>query len=391
MPQYPGDTLSMMVSRVLAAKPNAQQSEIVRSINARIRSVINARIYWSDLLARRIVSIPDPYVTGTVSYTRGSSLIAGTNTSWPVNDVVNTTASNAVLDTGFQEITPASMANIAVDTMLFCDSGNGNQETVAVVQTTPISFWAKFTKTHSANMTLTSSSLAGLQIYPGTNYPVFTVRAVRNATQIELDNPWGGPNLSDQGYQIYKGYTTIDPNLKVVIDIVDQQQGIRLETYIPVEYANSRDPQRTDQGDPIGLVQYTPSEAGSMQFEIWPRATSARQLYVLCGLQWPDLIQENDRPPSFIDPSIFVDGAIADALRIKNVRFGPSSNGVDPWFNPELAMQYEQKFQYGLEVAKNADEAKAQRAYSQNRNWLVAGAGARFWMSHDSDLMFGRF
>jgi hypothetical protein len=377
-----------MVSRVLQAKPNAQQSEVVRSLNARIRAAINSRIYWSDLLSKRIISIPDAYTTGTVTFNPGSTMVAGIGTGFPISDQVNTgpQAGVGLQDIGYQEITPLDMTGIAVDTLLLVDAA-GRPETVAVVETTPVSFWAKFQFPHDPNFTITSSSLAGLQIYAGSNYPIFTVKSVRDASTLEIDNPWGGPQLANQTYQIYKGYTTIDPNLKVIIDIVDQQVGRRLETYVPVTAVNSTDPQRTAAQDPLALLPLFPTESGSMLYEIWPRSTTARQLYVLVGLQWPELRMENDRPPWFIDPNLFVQGAIADMLRIKNVKFGPlNPNPVDPWHDPNLAREYEAMFQFGLQQCVNSDESKAQRAYSREYNEILTAGGANYWRAHDGDL-----
>lgn len=386
MPQY-NDTLSTMVSRVLAAKPNAQQSEVVRQINERIRSAINSQIYWADLLVRRIISIPAPYTTGTLSLATASTFaIGGGTTSFPVNDVVNTTSNTQVFDYGFQQIFPASMAGIAVDRYLYCDAGNQSvAETVAVVQISPTSFWAKFNNPHATAFTMTSSSLAGLQLNVGMSYPIYTCRAIRDANTVEMDNPWGGPPLTSVQYQLYLIYATIDPNLKVLLDCIDQVAGRVISVYVPVEIVDKIDPQRTATGDPLALVQHSPSEAGSFCQEIWPAPQNARQLWVLCGLQWPELIIDSDRPPWFMDPNMFVNGAIADALRIKNIRFAADS---DPYFNPQLARDYEMKYQNMLQLAVNANESKAQRAYSHNWEEIFGNLGANYWQRHDISVDF---
>jgi hypothetical protein len=120
-----------------------------------------------------------------------------------------------------------------------------------------------------------------------------------------------------------------------------------------------------------------------MMYEIWPRVTVGRQLDCLVGLQWPELKMPNDRPPWFIDSNLFVQGACADALRIKNIK---SVMDQDPWFNPELDREYESMYQYNLQMAANADEAKAQRAYSHQWDDILAAGGAQFWVGHDPDL-----
>lgn len=381
MPQY-NDTLATMVARVLQVKPNAQQSEVVRQINGRIRQAINARVYWSDLLTRRVIPFLAPYTTGTVSVTQNSAAVVGVSTAWPSNDVVGTTSSTAVNDIGYTQITPVSMTNINVDTLLYCDN-SGNPETVAVVEVTSSTFWAKFTKTHTTGFIMNSSSLAGQQFRLGTNWPIFTVLSVQNATNLTLDNPFGGSALSGSSYQILPMYVTIDPNLKVILGVVDQQVGRVLETYIPLERVDITDPQRSQTGDPLGLVQHSPTPAGSMTYEVWPAPGTARQLYVLCGLQWPELKMQNDRPPWFMDPNLFVTGACADALRIKNIR---SVMDQDPYWNPDLAMQYEQMYRIQLQEVVNSDEAKAQRAFNHDWQNILAAGGANYWKAHDPDL-----
>lgn len=381
MPAY-NDTLETMVARVLAAKPNAMKSEVVRQINARIREVIDGRIYWSDLLATRIISFPDAYTTGTVSTSYNSNKVTGAATSWPVSDTVNTVVQAGVQDIGYQEITPSSMTGISVGSLLYCDSA-GNPETVSVVEVTPVSFWAKFYNAHNPNFTVTASSLAGRQIRFGTNWPTFTVNAVTSPTELLMDMSFGGPALTGQPYQIMKIYVTIDANLKVILDVVDQQVGRKIEPYIPVEIVNQIDPQRSQTGDPFGLVQYTPNQSGIMQYEIWPAVSSSRQLSVICGLQWPELKDRYDRPPWFIDPNVFVTGAIAESLRIQNLN---SKMDRDPWYNPQVSMQYEQMFRLKLQEVVNADEAKAQRAYSHAYENLLSVGGAAYWRGHDQDV-----
>lgn len=383
MPQY-NDTLATMVARVLQAKPNAQQSEVVRQINARIRQVIDSRIYWSDLVTTRVIGFPAPYATGTVSTTYNSTTVTGSATAWPISDVVNTTSSTAVNDIGYTQITPASMTGIAVDTLLYCDSGGSNPETVAVVQVTPTTFWAQFQFTHSASFTMTSSSLAGQQLDVGETYPVFTVMSVQTATSLTVDQPFGATGISAQPYQIIKMYVTIDPNLKVILDCVDQLVGRQLEIYVPQQTVNLTDPQRAqNNSDPLAVVQRSASPSGTMLYEIWPAPGTSRQLWFLVGLQWPELKMPNDRPPSFIDPNIFVTGAIADSLRIKNIRLATDQ---DPFWNPELAMQYEQMFRIRLQECVNADEAKAQQAFKHEWQNILAAGGANYWKQHDPDL-----
>jgi hypothetical protein len=153
--------------------------------------------------------------------------------------------------------------------------------------------------------------------------------------------------------------------------------------YVPSTEIDKRDPQRSATGDPLCLAQHSPTEAGSFAYEIWPASMLARQLWVLCGLQWPELQLSTDRPPWFIDSTVFVYGAIADALRIKNIRMAADT---DPYFNPQLADKYEIKYEQGVQLAINSNQAKAQTDFQVNRLPGLYGMGSTYMQSHDADL-----
>jgi hypothetical protein len=365
-------------------KPNANQSEVVRAINSRIVALTDAQVFWADMIKRRIISIPAPYTTGTISLATGSQFaLGGGTTLFPVNDRVNTLSTTGVQDFGYQEIAPALMTNIAPDSMLFCDATGMFPEAVAVTNVTPVSFFAKFNYPHNPNFTITSSSLAGLQLNIGNNYPKFTVRSVRDASTLELDLPFGGLPLANVAYQIQLLYTPIDANLKVILSCVDQLVGRQLMLYVPVQEIDRKDPQRTAIGDPLCLVQHSPTEAGNFCVELWPAPLGARQLGVLCQTSWPPLELDTDPPPWFIDSTVFVYGACADLLRIKNVRF---ASETDPFFNPQLAQEYEVKYEQGLIRAVNNNQAKTQTSFSVDRLPGMYGMGAGYWQKHDGDL-----
>jgi hypothetical protein len=117
--------------------------------------------------------------------------------------------------------------------------------------------------------------------------------------------------------------------------------------------------------------------------EVWPWQTTAYSIPVLYNRQWPDLIQPTDRPPGFINPSVIIDGAIADALRRQDLRDN-SPGGKDPYFNPALAREFDQKFLAGAIAAANADEERCQQRLSSSLTNYGGGLGpnASYWQSH---------
>lgn len=374
------DTLFTMRGRVKQVKPNADPTAIRDFINDRIRYLIDSQPFWADLVKRGVLGCPQAYATGQVSLTTNSPTVTGSATAWPVNNVSNTTIPSGVREFGAPlQVAPASMAGIAVDSFLYIDSG-GDPEAVAVLETTNTTFTANFLKRHNANCTVTQSSLAGLQIKLGAFYPVFTVRAIHSATELEIDIPWGGAPLTAAAYQIVKAYFSIAPDLKDIIALWDPTQGRPLAYHKSREYINIRDPQRTATGFPICLADWSPSESGSMQYELWPHQLTPYQIPILYARQWPVLKNPTDRPPFFINPSVIIDGAIADALRVNNQMMG--SEQADPFFNPRLADTYELKFKAGMEAAHNANQSKAQTELENWRNFTGYMPGGSWWQSH---------
>jgi hypothetical protein len=361
-------------------RPNMSSLQIAAFINDRIRQCMDVRPYWADLITPGILAIPDAYTTGTVSFTQSSKTVVGTGTAWPVSDLVNTTIPATVDSIGYVEVTPASMNNITPDSYLYIDAA-GDPETVAVVEVTGTTFTAKFTKFHAAGSTVTASSLSTRQLRIGTSFPIFTVASVQTTTQLTMTIAWGGASLSGAAYQIVKVYFTLASDVKDILVMVDTQFGgwpIRL--HVSINEMNWRDPQRAASGPPRELVDLAPNENGTMMYELWPRQDTARQLNFLYTKQWPELKNDNDRPPWFINPNVWVWGALADALMYK-------SGAQDPYFNPQLAQVYEQRFLQGVQDAKNADQSKAVTDFHYDFDRIYGALGGNFWIATDPSVV----
>lgn len=371
----------------MSFRPGVDRNLVQGWLNDRVRQALDSRTYWADLLSHGVLPIPNFYNSGTVNVTTGSTIVTGgipdTNgntTSWPINDKVNTTVAAGINEIGYVTVQPVSMQSIQPDTFLYVDAA-GTPETVAVVRTTATTFTAQFRYVHATlGTTLTSSSLTGQQFRLDESNPIFTVTSVQNANQLTLDLPWGNAAVTNSAYQIVKAYFTFAPDLKDLLFCIDAIQGIPLRIHVSVMEINWRDPQRSSTGPPLSVVDLAPSAGGSMQYELWPWQFGAYQLGFIYQKQWPDMLNDTDRPPWFINPSVFYYGALADALNFK-------VNEKDIYHNPKLAAYYEQRFMQGLEDAKNADESKFQRAFDFNFEQLFGSAGANFWQNHDPDVM----
>lgn len=378
-------TLFSLAAQVSAHKPNAKKTQIQKDLNARVRALLDFRASWSALITKFVINIPQATTTGGVTCISGSTAIAGIGTSWPYNDVVNTTLVGGNRQTGYQELTPASMQNIAVDTLLFVNDG-GYSEVAPVVEVSNSTFTALFQYSHNDGTAITTSSLAGLQLQLGPLLPVYTLlgvsSSVGSANTGIIDLPFGGATLTNSGYQLIKAYINI-PDLRSFVEVYDPQQGIPLATNISQAELDSIDAQRTSQGWPQCLADLAPSVSGTFQYELYPYQTTPYVIPVLYNKQWPEMKRPTDRPPYFINPSILIDGAIADALRRKDLR---DNNDKDPYHDPALARDFEQKFLAGAIAAAQADENKCQQALTSSRYQQGNIApGASFWQSHVND------
>lgn len=380
------DNLASMTGRVRQVKPNAQVTQIRGAINDRIRYIIDSQVFWADLLASSVLSMPDAYIAGTVALTNGSKTVTGSGTAWPVTDVTNTTIAAGVPEFGVATVAPVAMTGIQVDSFLYIDAGTA-PEAVAVLEVGRTTFKANFQKRHAANCTVTQSRLAGQQLAMGATEPIYTIRAVHSATELEIDQQWGITAMSGSAYQILKCYFTIAPDMKDIVALWDPTQGRPMAFHKSQDYLNYRDPQRTATGSPLVLADFIPTEAGTMQYELWPHQTISYQIPVLYCKQWPELKNPTDMPPWFINPSIIIAGATADALRIRNQQIG--SDAGDVFFDPKTAQIYESQFQAGMVAAINANQSKALTVLENYRQWFGYMPGGNWAQSHVGDEYYG--
>lgn len=373
-------SLGELVGRMRAVKPNLPATIAQDFINDRIRLIIDRQPCWSGNFEETILYIPPIYNTGSVSFSQNSRVLAGVGTSWPVNDVVNTTITGGVIRPGFQSVTPASMDGITADSYLYVDSG-GTPEVVSVLYVGPTSFTATFNLSHPAGCTVTSSSFAGRQIRCGNTFPIFTIEAITSPTQAILDMEWKASARSGIGYVIRQMYYTIAPNVKMLNTVVDQAQGIPpLRLDVPITEINRIDPQRISTGYPQMLANRGTNANGNMQWEIWPSPQEERQLRVFYFSQPPKLTTEGDRVPYFMNPTVLFYGAMADALRTK---IGPD----DAFYDPRGSRDYEQKFEAGYLDMAQADNEKLQQQFTTRGAGSGMPGGADWNRSHSIDAL----
>lgn len=374
-------TLEDMRGHIRRVRPGIDPNTVRDFLNQQVRSVLDRKAIWAGLIRRGVISIPSAYTTGTVAFTSGSDVVTGTDTAWAVSDVVNTTVAAAVTEVGLQWVTPASMAGIDVDSALYVD-GAGTPEVVTVVAIQATRFLADFRQAHSASFTLTASSLTGRQLRVSNQYPIYTVKAITSTTGMILDMAWAGTSLASTGYSVILMYVTLAPNMKHLIDVVDPVQPLQLTTHYSHRQLNFEDPQRIAGGPPYVLADMGPSPSGNMQYEIYPPQTAARQLHYIYTIQWPDMIANGDRPPFFINPNVFIYGALAQALRMK-------VSDKDVGYDPGVANQYERMAERDLAAAQIADDGKVQAQMDWEYQRIMGGRGSTWSQSHAVSGMQG--
>jgi hypothetical protein len=386
--QY-GQTLFDMQSSVERSRnpgggPGIDPTLVITFLNQRMRMVLNMRPYWSGLIGRGILNIPQSQSFANCTMTQGSNLVTSTGNSWPINDVVNTTLASTVSNPGYQSVMPASMTGITTDTLLYVDASGPNPEVVPVLEITPTNFKANFQYVHAAGATLTCSSFSYQQWVVGYMYPIYTVTAVTGANSLLIDQPWAGTTFANTTVTLRKQYYTFSTDLKDFISVVDPQQGISLTLHYPREQIDFDDPQRSAVDWPVKVVDYSPNLNFNMSYELWPNPTQQRQLYFTYVREWNQMVSRTDRPPSFLDPSILVYGALADAWKVKLP--GENVNG-----NLAISQQWEGMFKAAVYAAADADNGKRMAAYS----WPLGGGGLpggnNFWQAHDPDIWTGNY
>ena len=358
----PSASLWDMRGATLDVKPNCPASQADAFLNRRIQAV-TGRFRWSDTIRMGSLVVPDAYSTGSVSLTPGSTDVAGTDTAWPVNDLVNTTLTSDSRDTGFVELSPASMANIQQGMYVVIEMENPSiMEILPIRRIGPDTFTVYCRYQHNLGATVQASTLANRQL-SANNY-IFTITGILSATSAVMDRPWGGLAVTSNPYVIYLAYCQVTPTAKRPRFAYDALAGNVLNTEQTQDFLNMGDPQRTNTGDPEAMVMMAPHPAGVMQWELYPQQMTGRLINLVYEDGWPRLVNDNDLSPYFLNEEIFIAGAQADALMTKVI---PRDGRVDPFFDVNSAQFREGQYQTYLEDAIQQDAGRYQQ---QLDNWI---------------------
>lgn len=375
------ENFAQMVDHVLSYNPDCPPQLAKRRLNTRLRQVQDRRM-WGGLLVRGEISVPAAYGIGSVDVTRGSNIVTGHSTTWPVNDLVSTTLSTAITLLGeYQDVFPASMTNIETGDWVLLDDGLASMEPVLVISAGTNSFKAKPRIAHLVGTTITKSSIVRRQFRLGTVRPFYNIRAVTASQTLVLDLPYGHPGALGSNYNIVQVYVTLGQNLRMVWSVVNTAQGWRLRLNMPQEVLNTYDTWRQTTGWVYMLNDYVPDEIGRFQYELYPTPSMEQGFPYLAYRTVDNMVDDEDTPPPAIPSHLLVDGAIADVMMF---------NRKSPYYDPALASAFAQQFELDLQAAAISDDS----LYMQNLQWAFSRYpftqhGAAYWQSHDVDSVFG--
>ena len=100
-----------------------------------------------------------------------------------------------------------------------------------------------------------SPTMIGQQIrIGGLLYPFYTIVAYISPTQLLIDQPWAGPDVSGQAYTIYQIYYPVPVDFGYMYAIVSVKDGYKLWTNLTETDLAVMDPQRTTQGQTYAAV-----------------------------------------------------------------------------------------------------------------------------------------
>lgn len=240
--------------------------------------------------------------------------------------------------------------------------------------------------TGTATFTLGSAQVTGVntnwdttmvnrQIRAGFSTGWYNIQSVQGPTQLTLDLPWGNQSVGPSGYQITQTWVAPGPNIKRILECVNQRQGWRMRFDMPQAVGNYYDTWRTTTGWSFALLAKEPRADGSPQYEIYPAPTFQQVFPYLAYVQPPDLSQDGDTPATFVRSDILVLHGIKEALMYR----GKSSR----YYDPNIAAAKQKEFDLELvKMALNDDNQYPKDLLWDFQRYPYYQYGSQYMQSH---------
>jgi hypothetical protein len=220
--------------------------------------------------------------------------------------------------------------------------------------------------------------MVGMQVRSGFSTGYYNISAVNPTAQtLTIDLPWANATVTNAGYSILQTWVTLGPNIKYVLEMVNQRQGWRMGLNIPQAALNAWDTWRTTTGWTQILANKEPNAAGWPTYELWPSPTTQQAFPFLAYVQPPDLVNDASFPATFIRSDIIVTGALKDALLFRGK--------LNPYYDPTVAASKEKEFLAEIEKLKlNDDNLYSKDLQSDFSAWNQSGGLGSLWnQQHD--------
>jgi hypothetical protein len=380
-PQY--ENFQQMTDSVMQKFPLYDRSFARRDINDSLRMIM-ARRAWSGLVKYNILPVPNTYTAGLVTVTPLSSVVTGTNTVWPFNDVVDTTLLEGTITTGVIDLKPVSMSGIAPGRWLVLDGRNAGEEAVFVISVdlNSSSFRARTTLTHSAGVQVGGSSMAGRQFRINALTPFVTCTGFTSDTRMLINVPWPYAALTGYSYEVTLVYISLGQDVKELLTMVNQDRQYAFDIATPKTLLDGMDPRRNVVSMPWRLAFHETDPAGSPLYEMWPRPTSSAAFPYIYVRSFPPLAEDFDILPNGIRSDVLIKLAKAEAARWPGHK--ALAGGI--YYDPALGKAYIEEAERDINFMKNEDDSTAimQLVY-QYKRYRVGPGGGQDWFNVDYD------
>ncbi len=188
-----------------------------------------------------------------------------------------------------------------------------------------------------------TQDLVGRQFRTGVNSPIYTILQWNSATQIILDQPWGGNSATAVNYQIYQVYYNVPTDFQSFISVIDPYYNWQLYLNVQQSELNAIDAQRANNGTPyvVASSSYNPLPSATQpplpQYELWPHQLSNYVYPFLYISRPPDPEDPGATLPRYIPGNVLLEKAMAQCARWP----GPDTDHPNPYFNLNLALNHE--------------------------------------------------
>jgi hypothetical protein len=109
----------------------------------------------------------------------------------------------------------------------------------------------------------------------GNDTPIYTIQEVNSATELTIDQDWGGSTASGQSYEIYQAYVTPPDDFSAFQAVWDPANNWRLHLHRTQNELNIWDSQRSNDGDAyfVAALDYSTSKVGAVEPVLQVRGT----------------------------------------------------------------------------------------------------------------------